>query len=48
MARGHHLIDPRTARPLISALVQVTAIAPRLTDAEVLNKLAFLDVEKLD
>lgn len=45
---GHHLIDPRTARPLVSALVQVTAIAPRLTDAEVLTKLAFLDVQTLD
>ncbi|GAA4003673.1 FAD:protein FMN transferase [Deinococcus rubellus] len=47
-AGGHHLIDPRTARPLVSALVQVTAIAPKLTDAEVLTKLAFLDAEKLD
>ena len=44
---GHHLIDPRTALPLISDLVQVTVIAPKLTDAEVLTKLAFLDTEKL-
>jgi FAD:protein FMN transferase len=45
---GHHLIDPRTARPLHSALVQVTVIAEQLTKAEVLTKLAFLDGEKLD
>ena len=44
---GHHLIDPRTAIPLVSDLVQVTAIAPQLTNAEVLTKLAFLDPEKL-
>jgi len=45
---GHHLIDPRTARPLESALVQVTVVASRLTEAEVLTKLAFLDTEVLD
>ncbi|MGY2896014.1 FAD:protein FMN transferase [Deinococcus sp. UYEF24] len=45
---GHHLIDPRTARPLESALVQVTVIGPRLTEAEVLTKLAFLDTEVLN
>ena len=44
---GHHLIDPRTARPLVSELVQVTALAQRLTEAEVLTKLAFLDAGKL-
>lgn len=38
---GHHLIDPRTGRPLESDLVQVTAVSPRLLDAEVLCKLAF-------
>ena len=47
-AGGHHLIDPRTARPLISPLVQVTVIAAHLTDAEVLSKLAFLDPDRLD
>jgi FAD:protein FMN transferase len=47
-AGGHHLIDPRTARPLQSALVQVTVIGPRLTGAEVLTKLAFLDTGRLD
>lgn len=47
-AGGHHLIDPRTARPLISPLVQVTVITAHLTDAEVLTKLAFLDPDRLD
>jgi len=42
-AGGHHLIDPRTARPLHSPLVQVTVITRRVTRAEVLTKLAFLD-----
>nr|WP_308425847.1 FAD:protein FMN transferase [Deinococcus ruber] len=45
---GHHLIDPRTARPLESAQVQVTVIGRHLTEAEVLTKLAFLDTEVLD
>ena len=45
---GHHLIDPRTGRPLESGLVQVTVIARALTDAEVLTKLAFLDEGRLD
>ena len=45
---GHHLIDPRTALPLESRFVQVTVIAARLTAAEVLTKLAFLDTELLD
>ena len=47
-AGGHHLIDPRTARPLISPLVQVTVITAHLTDAEVLTKLAFLDPDRRD
>jgi len=46
-AGGHHLIDPHTGRPLDSALVQVTVVAPQLTNAEVLTKLAFLDVQML-
>ncbi|MFC3832919.1 MULTISPECIES: FAD:protein FMN transferase [Deinococcus] len=37
---GHHLIDPRTGRPLESGLVQVTAVSPSLLDAEVLCKMA--------
>ena len=45
---GHHLIDPRTARPLESVFVQVTVVAPRLTEAEVLTKLAFLGTGTLD
>ena len=45
---GHHLIDPRTARPLESVFVQVTVVTPHLTEAEVLTKLAFLDTGMLD
>ncbi|PYE54615.1 FAD:protein FMN transferase [Deinococcus yavapaiensis] len=40
---GHHLIDPRTFRPVDSPLVQVTVAASSVTTAEVLAKLAFLD-----
>ncbi len=47
-AGGHHLIDPATGRPLVSRFVQVTAVAPRVTRAEVLTKLAFLDEARLD
>lgn len=47
-ADGHHLIDPRTARPLSSRFVQTTAVTGRVTDAEVLTKLAFLDAQTLD
>ncbi len=41
---GHHLIDPRTSRPLESRFVQVTVVADRATIAEVITKLAFLDL----
>ncbi len=41
---GHHLIDPRTGRPLESRFVQVTVVADRATIAEVITKLAFLDL----
>lgn len=34
----HHIIDPRTLEPAQSDLVQVTVIAPSLTDAEVYAK----------
>ncbi len=44
---GHDLIDPRTARPLVSALVQVTAIAPKLMDAEVLTSWPFWTQQSL-
>ena len=38
----HHLIDPRTGLPLRSRFVQVTAATARVTDAEVLAKVALL------
>ena len=41
--RGHHLFIPAPARPLDSPRVQVTAIPHRVTRAEMLTKLAFLD-----
>lgn len=40
-AGGHHLIDPRTAQPLQTPLLQVTAVSASVLDAEVLCKLAF-------
>ncbi|MCA9835320.1 MAG: FAD:protein FMN transferase [Trueperaceae bacterium] len=43
---GHHLIDPRTSRPLSSRWVQVTAIGPSLCTAEVMTKLIFLGAEE--
>ncbi|HKI57314.1 MAG TPA: FAD:protein FMN transferase [Trueperaceae bacterium] len=39
---GHHLIDPRTARPADTRFVQVSAVHPDLRHAEVLAKLALL------
>jgi thiamine biosynthesis lipoprotein len=36
----HHLIDPRTGRPLVSDLVEVSVIAERAVDAEVHAKTA--------
>lgn len=39
---AHHLIDPRTARPSTSALVQVTVLAPTVEQADVLAKAALL------
>lgn len=40
---GHHLIDPRSARPARTRFVQVTAVHPDLRWAEVLAKLALLE-----
>jgi len=37
----HHLLDGRTGRPTISPILQVTASAPQLYEAEVMTKLAF-------
>lgn len=41
-AGGHHLIDPRTARPAETRFVQATAVHSDLRRAEVLAKLALL------
>ncbi|MGI1807026.1 FAD:protein FMN transferase [Exiguobacterium sp. TDN 0502] len=38
---NHHLLDGRTGRPATSSLLQVTASAPQLYEAEVMTKLAF-------
>lgn len=40
--RAHHLIDPRTGRPAVTGVLQVTAIAPTGLEAEVLAKTALL------
>lgn len=40
---GHHLIDPRSGRPLESRFAQITVAADRATVAEVVTNLAFLD-----
>ncbi|WP_290779995.1 FAD:protein FMN transferase [Exiguobacterium sp. UBA5002] len=37
----HHLLDGRTGRPTKSPILQVTASAPQLYEAEVMTKLAF-------
>jgi thiamine biosynthesis lipoprotein len=37
----HHLIDPRTQRPAVTDLLQVTVLAPAAELAEVLTKAAF-------
>jgi thiamine biosynthesis lipoprotein len=39
---AHHLLDPRTGRPAFTGVVQVTALAPTATQAEVLAKAAIL------
>ncbi len=43
---GHHLIDPRTARPADTRFVQATAVHPDLRRAEVATKLALLTAER--
>jgi thiamine biosynthesis lipoprotein len=40
--RAHHLIDPRTGRPVQGELVGVTVVAPTATMAEVLAKSAIV------
>ena len=39
---AHHLLDPATGRPAFTGVVQVTAIAPTVVEAEVLAKTALL------
>jgi len=39
---GHHLIDPRTGRPALSDLSEVSVLASTATDAEVFAKVALL------
>ncbi len=39
---SHHLLDPSTGRPAFTGLVQVTALAPTATEAEMLSKAALL------
>jgi thiamine biosynthesis lipoprotein len=38
----HHLIDPRTARPAVTDLQEVSVLAPTATDAEIFAKVALL------
>ena len=44
-AGGHHLIDPRTARPADSPYLRVTVAAPSAVEAEVLAKALFLGAD---
>jgi FAD:protein FMN transferase len=39
---SHHLLDPATGQPAFTGLVQVTALAPTATEAEMLSKAALL------
>jgi FAD:protein FMN transferase len=39
---SHHLLDPGSGRPAFTGIVQVTALAPTATEAEVLSKAALL------
>jgi FAD:protein FMN transferase len=39
---AHHLLDPGTGRPAFTGVVQVTALAPTATQAEMLSKAALL------
>jgi len=41
-AGGHHLINPRTARPADSDLLSVTALAPTVVQAEVAAKVSLI------
>jgi thiamine biosynthesis lipoprotein len=39
---SHHLLDPGTGRPAYTGIVQATALAPTVTEAETLSKAALL------
>ncbi len=39
---AHHLLNPATGTPAFTGIVQVTALAPTATEAEVLSKAAIL------
>jgi thiamine biosynthesis lipoprotein len=39
---SHHLLDPGTGRPAFTGVVQVTALGPTATEAEMLSKAALL------
>lgn len=39
---AHHLLDPDSGRPAFTGIVQVTALAPTATEAEMLSKAALL------
>jgi FAD:protein FMN transferase len=39
---SHHLLDPGSGRPAFTGIVQVTALAPTATEAEILSKAALL------
>jgi thiamine biosynthesis lipoprotein len=39
---AHHLLDPGTGRPAYTGIVQATALAPTVTEAEMLSKAALL------
>jgi thiamine biosynthesis lipoprotein len=41
-AGGHHLINPRTARPADTDLLSVTVLAPTVVQAEVAAKVALI------
>jgi thiamine biosynthesis lipoprotein len=44
----HHLLDPRWGRPCRGDLVEATVVAKSAAQAEVLTKVAFVDVDLLD
>jgi thiamine biosynthesis lipoprotein len=41
-APAHHILDPSTGRPAFTGVVQVTALAPTATQAEIASKAALL------